>query len=135
MTNDVDLAAGGLVWRDSDNGKELAVIHRNRYGDWTLPKGKLRGDESWTEAALREVLEETGCTVSLGNFAGCVCYKVSERPKVVLFWNMYLINEGEFEPSEEVGELRWLHPMDAIERLDYPQERKLVLNAHENIIK
>jgi len=84
VDQDVIQAAGGLVWRQGEKGKEIAVIHRPRYDDWTLPKGKLRKKETWQQAALREILEEIGCLVRVGDFAGCTCYKFGGIPKVVL---------------------------------------------------
>ena len=59
-------AAGGVVWRRGDAGLELAVVHRPRYDDWSLPKGKLDPGETWEEAALREVEEEIGLRCRLG---------------------------------------------------------------------
>ena len=131
--DDLIRAAGGLVWRDSPRGKKLAVIHRSRYGgDWTLPKGKLKWGESWQEAALREVREEIGMESRLGSFVGCNTYDVNGVPKVVLFWNMTLTGEGNFEPSEEVKELRWLTVEEALEQLDYPSERALLwVSTHQ----
>jgi 8-oxo-dGTP diphosphatase len=119
-------AAGGLIWRDSVRGREVAVIHRARYGDWTLPKGKLKPGEDWREAAIREVKEETGCTVQLQSFAGVVSYEVKGVPKVVQFWNMVPIGESKFEPSEEVDKVTWLSLQKALEVLDYDGERDLL---------
>lgn len=119
-------AAGGLVWRTTPNGREVAVIHRGRYGDWTLPKGKLNPGENWEEAAVREVKEETGCNVKLESFAGEVNYEVKGAPKTVLFWNMIPIGECKFEPSEEVNQVAWLPVQKALERLDYAGERELL---------
>jgi 8-oxo-dGTP pyrophosphatase MutT (NUDIX family) len=125
--NNVIRAAGGLVWRDSPRGKELAVIHRSRYGgDCTFPKGKLESGESWHEAALREVREEIGLESRLGSFVGSNTYDVNGVPKVVLFWNMTLMGEGKFKPSEEVKELRWLTVEEALQQLDYPGDRALL---------
>jgi 8-oxo-dGTP pyrophosphatase MutT (NUDIX family) len=128
QNTDVDIiqAAGGLVWRASPRGKELAVIHRARYDDWTLPKGKLKHGERWQAAALREVQEETGCRVQLGSFAGCVSYLVGGTPKVTLFWNMTLTGECDFCPSEEVDELQWLTVQEALARLNYLGEKALI---------
>lgn len=121
-------AAGGLVWRDAPGGRQLLVVQRSRYDDWTLPKGKLEPGESWQEAALREVKEETGCTARLQSFAGALGYTVKGVAKVVLFWNM--ASEGEFELAAqdltEVDQPLWLPVAAAIEKLDYEAERDLV---------
>jgi 8-oxo-(d)GTP phosphatase len=110
---EVILAAGGLLWRDSPRGKQLAIVHRHRYGDWTLPKGKLEHDESRTSAAQRGVCEETGCTVRLEGFAGSISYSVDERPKVVLFWHMSVLEECARDVSREVADVGWLSAVDA----------------------
>jgi 8-oxo-dGTP pyrophosphatase MutT (NUDIX family) len=123
-------SAGGLLWRDTNHGKELAVIHRARHDDWTLPKGKLKPAESWQEAALREVKEETGCSARLGSFAGSVSYLVNDVPKVVLFWNMTLAGECDFQPSEEVDQVIWLPAPEAVKRLNYAAERAIVTHGH-----
>lgn len=120
-------AAGGLLWRKVGGRKELAVIHRTRYGgDWTLPKGKLESGESWQEAARREVQEETSCQVRLGQFAGSVIYPVGGEHKVVLFWNMTVVGDCRFVPSDEVDALQWLPVKEALKTLDYEGERTLV---------
>jgi len=133
--NDVDTirAAGGLVWRDSPHGREVAVIYRARYGDWTLPKGKLNPGEDWRDAAIREVKEETGYDVQLKSLAGKVSYKVEGRPKVVQFWNMVPIGESEFKPSEEVKKVVWLPVQEALEKLDYDGERDLLRNNSNDV--
>ena len=119
-------AAGGLVWRETPRGKEIALVHRSKYDDWSLPKGKLERGESWRAGALREVEEEIQCTVSVEKFAGCCCYEVGGVPKVVLFWNMALVQEGDFQPNKEIDQLAWLSFDQAIERLDYECERRLL---------
>src|SRR5215211_1679816 len=87
-------AAGGLLWRQSGKGFEIAVVHRNRYDDWTLPKGKLKECETWQEAALREVQEETGWHATITEFAGAIAYHTEKGEKVVYFWHMEPIKEG-----------------------------------------
>jgi len=119
-------AAGGLVWRDTSRGKQIALVHRPKYDDWSLPKGKLKVEETWQAAALREVDEEIQCRVKLGYFSGCCCYPVEGTPKVVLFWVMELIEEGDFQPNKEIDQLAWLSFDQAIERLDYESERRLL---------
>jgi 8-oxo-dGTP pyrophosphatase MutT (NUDIX family)/phosphohistidine phosphatase SixA len=112
-------AAGGVVWRttslnEGKAGVEVAIIHRPRYDDWSIPKGKLGAGESELEGALREVLEETGYRVRPGRTLGEVRYlKNSDgepREKVVRYWAMEAIG-GAFTPGREVDELQWL-PLD-----------------------
>jgi 8-oxo-dGTP pyrophosphatase MutT (NUDIX family) len=122
----VVLAAGGLLWRDGPRGPELALVHRPRYDDWSLPKGKLERGERFRAAAVREVTEETGFTPQLGAFAGLTLYVAKRRPKLVLFWHMEADGKGAFEASHEVDRLEWLSPRDALQRLAHPGERRLV---------
>jgi 8-oxo-dGTP pyrophosphatase MutT (NUDIX family) len=122
-------AAGGVLWRPGRSGSEVALIHRSRRGDWSLPKGKLDAGESWEEAALREVLEETGCAARLASFAGATFYESRRGPKVVLYWNMALVREGALPDGGEVDEVVWLPPARALERLDRGRERRLLERA------
>jgi ADP-ribose pyrophosphatase YjhB (NUDIX family) len=119
-------AAGGLVWRDSPRGRELAVIHRPRYDDWALPKGWLEPGEAWAEAAVREVVEETNCQVRLADFAGCVCYTVGDVPKIVLYWHMELLEAGHYQPNDETDGLLWLTAAECQSKLSYAGERDLL---------
>ncbi|MGH2538418.1 MAG: NUDIX hydrolase [Candidatus Promineifilaceae bacterium] len=121
-------AAGGLLWRETGAGRQLALIHRARYDDWSLPKGWREPGESWPSAALREVVEETNCAIQLEDFAGCTWYTVGDRPKVVLFWHMRLLAEGSLD-NDEVDALAWLSPAVALSRLSYPGERALLRQA------
>ena len=127
----VGRAAGGIVWWQDGRVLRLAVVHRPKYDDWSLPKGKLEANESWQQAALREVREETGCKAVPGAFAGQTCYFVKGRPKVVLFWNMERVGDCEFAPNSEVDRLEWLSRREAMRRLDHPAERRL-LNENRN---
>ena len=121
------LAAGGLVVRPSKRGGvEVAVVHRPRYDDWSLPKGKLIGDESPERAALREIEEETGYRCELGEELAPVRYRDREgREKLVRWWRMTPVS-GRFAASAEVDELRWLDPEAAAALLDYDHDRMLV---------
>lgn len=119
-------AAGGIVWWRAGRQVCLAVVHRPKYDDWSLPKGKLQAGESWEAAALREVREETGCEARVIDFAGVVCYLVESRPKVVLFWNMERGDGAFVEATGEVDKVEWLSPRDALGRLQHPAERRLV---------
>jgi len=123
---DVIQSSGGLIWRDSPGGKELAIIYRKRYNDWTLPKGKLESGECWRDAAIREVWEEAGCKVEIESFAGCISYTHRETPKIVLYWNMKLIGDCQFQPTDEVDQLQWLKAEEALLILNYLSEKELV---------
>lgn len=124
-------AAGGLVWKKEPDGDKLLIIRRILHGsEWTLPKGKRKSGEDWQETASREVEEETGCKeLRLGSFAGVVTYPVEEGQKIVLFWNMESEGECKFQANEEVKEVKWLAPREALKLLRYPKERALITNA------
>jgi 8-oxo-dGTP diphosphatase len=118
-------AAGGLVVREADGGVELAAVHRPKYDDWSLPKGKLHPGEDWEEAALREVREETGYRCELGAELERASYADRRgRRKLVRYWRMRPL-DGEFAPSDEVDELRWLTPGEAAGVLSYGHDRAL----------
>ncbi len=119
-------AAGGLVWWRSESGLRLALVHRPKYDDWSFPKGKLEQGESWKQAALREVREETGCNVRVMAFAGAVCYLAKGRPKVVMYWNMERIGDCSFQPGREIDRLEWFSRREAMKRLNHPSLRKLL---------
>lgn len=119
-------AAGGLLWRETEQGRELALVHRPRNEDWVLPKGHLDKGEGWEEAAVREVIEETCCPAQLGEFAGSISYLVNNKPKLVLFWHLSLIGESTFVPNGETDQILWLTVEEAIKKLTYSTERTLV---------
>ena len=120
-------AAGGLLWDESRPQRLIAIVRRIRYDDWSLPKGKLKQDESWEQAALREVEEETGYHVSLLGFAGALAYRTEKGDKLVRFWNMAPVDMNHMGIDQtEVAEVVWLSPAQACEKLSYPLERALV---------
>jgi 8-oxo-dGTP diphosphatase len=118
-------AAGGLVVRDGT----VALVHRPRYDDWTFPKGKLDSGESFEDAALREVEEETGLRCSLGRELPATHYEVNGRPKLVRYWLMAPQSETDFVPNEETDELRWVTPDDARGLLTYDRDRDVLAAA------
>ena len=123
-------ASGGVVWRRAGDHVEVVVVHRPRYDDWSLPKGKLDPGESWEDAALREVWEEVGLRCRLGAELPPVAYADAKgRQKAVRYWLMepeaYLV----FEPNDEVDEMRWLDGERAAELLSYPRDAELVALA------
>jgi 8-oxo-dGTP diphosphatase len=118
-------AAGGVVMRDG----QLALVHRPRYDDWTLPKGKLHPGESFEDAALREVTEETGLRCRLQRELPSSEYEVRGRPKVVRYWLMEVEDETPFVAGDEVDDLRWLEPPEALALLTYDRDKDVVAAA------
>jgi 8-oxo-dGTP diphosphatase len=121
-------AAGGVVVRDG----EVLVVHRPRYDDWSLPKGKLEDGESWEDAALREVEEETGVAARLLGELDDDHYRDRKgRPKHVRWWHMEAVAEHLRDPDDEVDEVRWLPLADALGLLTYAHERRLVAGLRD----
>ena len=118
-------AAGGVVARDG----RVLLVHRPRYDDWTLPKGKLDPGESFEEAALREVEEETGLRCRLVRELPPTHYDVSGLQKVVRYWLMEPEADAPFTPNDETDELRWLPPEEAVALLTYDRDRAVVAAA------
>ncbi len=124
MSSGVEVhAAGGVVWRSGFEGRvEVALVHRPKYADWSLPKGKLEEGESHEEAALREVEEETGLSCRLERELEPVSYVDPKgRPKTVRYWVMS-VSGGDFVPNREVDELRWVSPSEAAELLTHARD-------------
>jgi len=124
---DLIRAAGGVLFRSSRRGPDkVAVVYREARGDWTFPKGKLDEGESFEEAALREVVEETGITAKIRRFIGSTNYTHRKgRPKIVAYYLMESIS-GEFTPNEEVDELRWVTLDEAFELLTWDRDQELI---------
>ncbi len=123
-------AAGAVLWRpgnidSAEHGIEVAVIHRPRYDDWSLPKGKVDPGETAPVAAVREVFEETGQHAILGRRLDMVSYPIDQGVKKVYYWAARGTG-GEFTPGNEVDDLIWLPIADAMKKLDYTQDRKVL---------
>jgi 8-oxo-(d)GTP phosphatase len=133
-------AAGAVLWRagdaeTSDEDPLVAVVHRPRYDDWSLPKGKVDPGETEPITAVREVEEETGFVSELGRRLAAVSYPVEHRSrpggdielgtKKVVYWTARAIG-GEFTPNSEVDQLVWLPVKEAMKRLQYPYDRKVL---------
>lgn len=112
--DDLIRAAGGVVTRFVPGGRvEIACIYREARGDWTFPKGKLNEGETFEEAAVREVLEETGLHCRVVRFVGTTNYTHRKgKPKIVAYYLMNM-DQGEFAPNDEVDELVWL-PLERV---------------------
>ena len=104
------IAAGGVVWRkNSEDQTEVLLVHRPRYDDWSLPKGKVEDGEALIACAYRELMEETGLNIKLGPFIGSVEYFVADGLKHVAYWSASILGENEhFHPNEEVDDVLWL---------------------------
>jgi len=123
--DEVVQAAGGVVWRRGPGGVEILLVHRPKYDDWSLPKGKLDVGETSEAAALREVEEETGLRCSLGDELPPVTYADRHgRAKVVRYWAMEPTG-GRFVPNHEVDEVRWVTPEGAGALLTYGRDRRV----------
>jgi 8-oxo-(d)GTP phosphatase len=138
-------AGGGVLWRAGDDGSvETAVVHRPKYDDWSLPKGKPEAGEHLLETAVREVAEETGMSAVVGRRSVRTTYPVVEGTKQVDYWLMRDAG-GQFTAEHEVDELRWLSVDDAtalvshehdrgvladLARTDVPREPTLLLVRH-----
>ena len=121
-------AAGALLWRDRPDGELLiAVIHRPRYNDWSLPKGKLEDGESHLSCAYREVLEETGVSAVFGPELGEVIYEAEGITKVVRYWSAQASDTPYGQPNpEEVDAVQWLLVPDARKKLTSSDDRSIL---------
>ena len=117
-------AAGGVLWRPGhrESAAEIAVIHRPRYDDWSLPKGKVDPGETEPVTAVREVFEETGHHVQLGRRIATVSYPIEQRTKKVQYWSARSLG-GSFAPNHEVDDLLWLSAPAAIKKVSYAYDR------------
>ena len=128
--SEVVRAAGGVVRRrDADGGWEVLLVHRPRYDDWTLPKGKRDPGEDDETCALREIEEESGLCCALGAELPTTRYTDHKgREKVVRYWVATVLS-GAFAPNHEVDEVRWVSPADAKALLSYDRDLGVVAAA------
>ncbi len=122
-------AGGGVVWKRGDDGHPVVIlVHRPKYDDWSLPKGKLQPGEEEADAAVREVEEETGLRCRLGPELPSSSYQDRfGRDKTVRYWAMTPIDDtSTFVPNAEVDEVRWLPPDTAAELLSYERDREIL---------
>jgi 8-oxo-dGTP diphosphatase len=122
-------AAGGVVIREGDGPPEVVIVHRPKYDDWTLPKGKAEEWESDEECALREVEEETGLVCELlEELDGSSYQDSSGRPKVVRYWLMRPV-AGALRPTREIDDACWLTLDQAEARLTYDRDLRVLRSA------
>jgi 8-oxo-dGTP diphosphatase len=127
VAEEVVRAAGGVVWRRRDDGLiETLLVHRPKYDDWSLPKGKCDDGEDDESCACREVEEETGLRCVLGVELPSTSYRDPKgRPKTVRYWAM-TVRSGRFVPNHEIDEVRWLALDDAGRELSYSRDRDVL---------
>lgn len=120
-------AAGAVLWRPGhrESAPEIALIHRPRYDDWSLPKGKVDPGETEPVTAVREVFEETGHRTHLGRRITTVSYPIEQGTKKVRYWAACSLG-GSFTPNGEVDDLIWLPVSAAVKKLSYSQDRKVL---------
>jgi 8-oxo-dGTP diphosphatase len=131
MSRDLIVAAGCLITRPRPEGVEVLLVHRPRYDDWSLPKGKVDPGEHTTQTAIREVLEETGLTVVLRRPLPLQQYEVDGVPKEVHYWRAVVVEESPFVPGSEVDEIRWLPIDQAAQLVTRPDDALLVKLADD----
>ncbi len=107
----------------------VAVVQRSKDKLWVLPRGKLRPDERPVAGARREVVEETGFRVEVGEFLGAISYEVRGRPKVVQFWLMRAEAKPSYELMKDIVAVKWLPLGAAVKRLSYPLEKLFLTNV------
>jgi 8-oxo-(d)GTP phosphatase len=125
MSGERILAGGGVLWRPVATGREICLVHRPRYDDWSLPKGKLHSGEHPLRAAVREVHEETGVHTVVGPRLATQEYRLGPDRKVVDYWSMTPA-DGTFVASDEVDSLRWVSFAEAAATLSYGRDREFV---------
>jgi 8-oxo-dGTP pyrophosphatase MutT (NUDIX family) len=122
-------AAGGIVHRRNGDATEVLVVHRPRYQDWSLPKGKVDPGETLEQTALREVQEETGVRATLGPHVGSNDYRDRHGRSKRVDWYLMDPIDGDFEPNDEVDEIRWVAVDQVRELLTHDDDYALIERA------
>lgn len=123
------VAAGAVVTRA---GRQVLLVHRPKYDDWSFPKGKLDPGEHGTAAAVREVAEETGLHVRLGAPLSPQCYEVVAGDKIVHYWVARVVGPDDvsgYRPNDEIDEVRWVPFEEARELLTYERDRETLVEG------
>jgi 8-oxo-dGTP diphosphatase len=132
-------AAGIICWRETKGILEVLLVHRPNYDDWTFPKGKQDSGEYLPETAVREMLEETGISLRLGRPIAEISYLVEKNEeKIVYYWSSKVrekaLKKNKFQANDEISKIRWEKADDAIAKLSYKHDQKLlkdVIRIHQ----
>jgi 8-oxo-dGTP pyrophosphatase MutT (NUDIX family)/phosphohistidine phosphatase SixA len=133
--SEVILSAGGVLWRPAASGArgiEVLLVHRPKYDDWSLPKGKREPGEYVLLTAVREILEETSVRPVLGPRLPTIEYLAHGRPKRVDYWACYSPTD-QAAPSHEIDAVRWLPLPQALDRLSYPHDADMITSMQPRV--
>ena len=121
-------AAGAVAWRPGPDGRpEILLVHRRKYDDWSLPKGKVEPGEALPVTAVREVLEEGGAHLALGRRLNSIRYNVGGRPKRVHYWSASVTSvDNHAVPNDEVDKVEWVAAERAAERISYNRDNEVI---------
>jgi 8-oxo-dGTP diphosphatase len=130
-------AFGGVVWERDESGMlKIVVVHRPRYDDWSLPKGKVNPRETPEQTALREVEEETGIVCKVGPFIMEVCYPLTDgRMKKVGFYDMRPVSTRQRPPDAEIDQVLWWTLDEANSRLTHTYDKEVLRRFCEMLQK
>jgi 8-oxo-dGTP diphosphatase len=140
----IETSAGGVVYRKSKGSLEFLVVQHSGHHRWVLPKGWVDPGETKEQAAIREVREEAGVEVEIGDYLGetTVFYTSSDPPaggeKVRKTSHFFLMKHKSGDPGKkhgwEIEDTTWLLAEEAIKKLDYPGEKEILKKASKKLI-
>jgi len=122
-------AAGGVPLRGTGKDREVLLIHRPAYDDWTLPKGKAKTNEFLTTTAVREVEEETSVAIRLGSTLTPTRYVLGQTMKFTSWWVGVPLTMKKHKGNSEVDQIQWMSPKKATKMLSYADEREVLAEA------
>ena len=135
-----EVSAGGLVI-DTTGTMGLLIgryDHKDASGKrvlWSLPKGHIEEGETPEQAAIREVAEETGITSSITKSLGVIDFWFmagGKRIHKTVHHFMFAEVGGTLLAQEsEVDEVSWFPLGEIVDRLAYPDEKKLIAKSAE----